>query len=171
MISGWYSSLLDHLGGLNKSVKIWSLLLPFCIPVIEETDFTSEYLFFSNSRYFKILDAYYTLNIPGQANLPTYRDYYIKILVKSNDLKFDSLWVNQTKLPVHIARTKGAISSQIMKFGKGDTILLKSSLSMEKSENVRIPLPFKTDAEAVLSFYLKNKKKYQSVKSMPLRKN
>lgn len=151
--------------------KVWSIFMPFCILLVQELAHSPGFLFISHSKCFKILDIYRTQNIPGQANLPVYHEFFVKVLVKSNDLKFDSLWVDQRKIAVHVTRTKGGISSQPVKFSKGDTLLLKASYSLDNSKVSNIPLPFKTNAEAVMSFYQKDKKKYQSIKSIPSRKN
>ncbi|MBK9270805.1 MAG: hypothetical protein IPM48_04350 [Saprospiraceae bacterium] len=115
---------------------------------------------------FKVLESYQKKLTPGQPNLPVAHEYFFKILVQHNDLRFDSLWVNKVKLATHVARTKAAVSDNPVQFGKGDTITVRASHLQKNDEAKMAAFPIKADAEAVLSYYYKNKRKYLAIKSI-----
>lgn len=54
-------------------------------------------------------------------------EYYFKIALKTSDITFDSMWVDNKALPVFIAREGNTVSSTPVTYAKGDTIILRGT--------------------------------------------
>ena len=120
----------------------------------------------TKAKGFKVLESYQKKLTPGQPNLPVTHEYFFKILVQHDEVRFDSLWVNKVKLATHVARMKGVVSDQPVQFSKGDTITVRASHLQKNDEAKMAAFPVKAEAEAVLSYYYQNKRKYLAIKSI-----
>lgn len=87
-------------------------------------------------------------------------------MVQHDEVRFDSLWVNKVKLATHVARMKGVVSDNAVQFSKGDTITVRASHLQKKDEYKMASFPIKAEAEAVLSYYYQNKRKYLAIKTI-----
>jgi len=121
----------------------------------------------TKAKGFKVLESYQKKITPGQKGLPSSDEYFFKILVNHDELRFDSLWTNSTVLATHVARDKGAITNNPMTYGKGDTITVRASHLLKKEDIKLTAFPVKTDGQAVLGYFYQNKRKFLVLKSIP----
>jgi hypothetical protein len=55
-------------------------------------------------------------------------EYYFKLALKTSNITFDSMWVNNYILPVFIAKETITVGNKPITYAAGDTIILRGSL-------------------------------------------
>ncbi len=117
------------------------------------------------NKHFTILKATSQTWTAGVHGGGSGTEYFFKIIVNSKkELKFDFAWINNIKYEIFLAKESPFISEAPIKLDKGDTITLR--VSAMKNNNTKSESPFVFDGEALISYKIKNKQKYQVVKKI-----
>lgn len=95
-------------------------------------------------------------------------DYYFKVKINSSDnLKFENAWINNKKFEIFISKETAAVSSEPIKFTKGDIITLRVSdirNQNTKTENSQPPISF--NGAALISYKANDKLEYLIIKEI-----
>lgn len=95
-------------------------------------------------------------------------EYYFKVKINSFDnLKFDTAWINNRKFEIYISKETTAVSSEPIKFTKGDIITLRvSDIKNQniKTENSSPPINF--EGAALIAYKANDKREYFIIKEI-----
>jgi hypothetical protein len=95
-------------------------------------------------------------------------EYYFKVKINSIDkIKFDIAWINNRKFEIFISKETEAISSEPIKFTKGDIITLRVSDIRNqnlKIENLKPPLNY--EGAALIGYTVNDKQEYFIIKEI-----
>lgn len=118
--------------------------------------------------YFTLLNATsqsWTAGIPsGGSGI----DYYFKVKINTEEkISFDSAWINNSSFEIFISKETAAISSQPIKFSKGDNIILRVSEIKNKNiktQNSKPPIEY--NGAALISYKVTDKQEYFIIKEI-----
>ena len=118
--------------------------------------------------YFTLLSATsqsWTAGIPsGGSGI----DYYFKVKINTEEkISFDSAWINNSSFEIFISKETAAISSQPIKFSKGDNIILRVSEIKNKNikkQNSKPPIEY--NGAALISYKVTDKQEYFIIKEI-----
>ena len=119
-----------------------------------------------------VVDATYENWTSGVNGGGSGTEYYIRIaILSSNNITFDSLWINKRSYKTYIANSGKGISSAPITFAKNDTITLRvSATNKVKSQRLsKAPINFKGDA--LLRYHSNNKQCFLVIKKLTLVSN
>ena len=120
-----------------------------------------------SSAAFKLLDAKYENSVSGY-NGAKRTEYYINISVLTSDqLQFDSAWINGERHAIFLSKASGTISNTAPEPKKGEQIILRvTAPGSAKKQAVSPPLTFNGDA--LLRYQIGSKQYYFVVKEIKL---
>ena len=118
--------------------------------------------------YFTLLSATsqsWTAGIPsGGSGI----DYYFKVKINTEEkISFDSAWINNSSFEIFISKETAAISSQPIKFSKGDNIILRVSEIKNKNIKKQNSKPLiEYNGAALISYKVTDKQEYFIIKEI-----
>ncbi len=119
-------------------------------------------------EYFKLINTTsesWTAGIPSGGSGT---EYYFKIKITTSDnIKFDTAWINNKAFEIYISKETNYVSSQPIKYGNGDIITLRvSNLKNQNTESVNVNPPIKYDGAALIGYTVNGKREYFTVKEI-----
>jgi hypothetical protein len=120
------------------------------------------------SEYFNLISATsesWRAGIPGGGSGT---EYYFKVkITTSENIKFDSAWINNKHFKVFIAKESTSISNEPIKFTKDDIITLRiSDLNNQISESEKTKPPINYDGAALIAYIVNEKSQYLIIKEI-----
>lgn len=118
--------------------------------------------------YFTLLSATsqsWTAGIPsGGSGI----DYYFKVKINTEEkLLFDSAWINNRAFEIFISKETNSISSEPIKYGNGDIIILRvSDIKNKNTKTANSNPPQKFEGAALISYTAKDKREYFIIKEI-----
>jgi hypothetical protein len=122
----------------------------------------------NKKEFFKLLNATSESWTAGVANGGSGIEYYFKIKITTSDnIKFDTAWINKKAFEIYISKETNSVSSQPIKYGNGDTITVRvSDLKNQNSKSVNVNPPKKYDGAALVGFTVNGKRNYFNIKEI-----
>lgn len=126
--------------------------------------------FKKEQKYFELFEATYVEWVAGANGGGKGINYELKLQIKSNNIAFDSAWVNESRILCEVA--KGKARNYKKPILKGDTIIIRfteaiSDKSTDNKESTteisKVSAPIKYEGKALISYYLNKKKHYYIV--------
>ncbi len=118
--------------------------------------------------FFTLLSATSQSSTAGIPSGGSGTEYYFKVKINSTDnIKFDSAWINNKRFEIFISKETVGISSEPIKFSKGDIITLRVSDIRNqniKTENLKPPLNF--EGTALIGYTINDKRQYFIIKEI-----
>jgi hypothetical protein len=120
------------------------------------------------SEYFTLISATsesWRAGIPGGGSGT---EYYFKLkITTSENIKFDSAWINNKHFKVFIAKESVSISNEPIKYTKDDIITLRiSDLNNQISESKKAKPPINYDGAALIAYIVNEKSQYLIIKEI-----
>lgn len=97
--------------------------------------------------------------IPGGGKGTEYR---FKLVVKSADVRFDSVWMNNCAFKVAVSKRQTTVSSQQVTYADGDTIMLLVSdvISNNRAKRDSVAPPISYTGAACLGLYAGDRRRF-----------
>lgn len=87
-------------------------------------------------------------------------EYYFKMVVKKNNITFDSMWVDNKALPIFIAKETTTVSNNPITYSKGDTIILRGTALAHAATSLQ---PDLAPGAARIRYHVNDKPAYYTI--------
>ena len=122
----------------------------------------------SKNSFFTLLSATsqsWTSGIPSGGSGT---EYFFKIKITTTEkTTFETAWINNKAFEIFISKETGSISNVPIKYGNGDTIILRvSDLKNSNANSVNTEQPIKYDGAALIGYSVKGRNEYFTIKEI-----
>lgn len=121
------------------------------------------------NKHFEVLNAFSSSWSAGTLQGGSGTEFYFEIIIKSKQkIIFDSIWINNRSNKIFISKKQKSISSAPIEFKKGDTIILRTSMSNNNIKQFKSPKQISDGA--LLSYRINDKLKYYKINKIESQK-
>jgi hypothetical protein len=129
------------------------------------------YSFTSKQCNVKLIEASVEKRTSGINGGGSSAEYYLKLKILTDQkIKFDSLWMNDNVFITYLANNKKSVSNTPITFSKNDTVTVRVS-NLRNSKTIKIKPPIKSKGEALLRYFINDKKYYLSINKIKVKQN